>query len=114
MRYQEKMTSEAVPLDEAKKYQIVVQLTAQYNTSPNRIVLDHTVYRTLSYTALHRRHPAHVPLFTKRYRQLRLQWAKKNYNCTMNEWERVAWSESHFIIHHVNGRGRVSHVISET
>ncbi|GBM90767.1 hypothetical protein AVEN_188989-1 [Araneus ventricosus] len=49
-----------------------------------------------------------VPLLNKRYRQLRLQWAREHRDWTMDDWKTVAWSdESRFLIHHVDGRVRV-------
>ncbi|GBN25785.1 hypothetical protein AVEN_59434-1 [Araneus ventricosus] len=46
-----------------------------------------------------RRRPTRVPLLTKRHRQLRIQWALKHRDWTMDEWKRVAWSnESRFLI----------------
>ncbi|GBN40719.1 hypothetical protein AVEN_12355-1 [Araneus ventricosus] len=60
------------------------------------------------------RRPTRVPLLTKRHRQLRLQWAWKHRDCTMDEWKRVAWSdESHFLIHYVDGRVRVRRLPGE-
>ncbi|GBM09694.1 Transposable element Tc1 transposase [Araneus ventricosus] len=58
--------------------------------------------------------PTRVPLLTKRHRQLRLQRARKHREWTMDEWKRVAWSdESRFLIHHVDGRVRVSRLPRE-
>ncbi|GBL74631.1 hypothetical protein AVEN_235529-1 [Araneus ventricosus] len=52
-----------------------------------------------------------VPLLTKCHRQLCLQCAQEHRDCTMDEWERVAWSdESRFLIHHIDGRVRVCHL----
>ncbi|GBN90033.1 hypothetical protein AVEN_66919-1 [Araneus ventricosus] len=60
------------------------------------------------------RHPTHVPLLTKRHRQLRLQWAREHRDWTTDEWKRVAWTdESQFLIHHVDGRVRVRRLPGE-
>ncbi|GBM21711.1 hypothetical protein AVEN_118252-1 [Araneus ventricosus] len=53
--------------------QTVAQLTAQYNAGPSASVSEHTVQRTLLYMGLCSRRPTHVPLLTKRHRQLRLR-----------------------------------------
>ncbi|GBN16225.1 hypothetical protein AVEN_212582-1 [Araneus ventricosus] len=37
------------------------------------------------------RRPTHVPLLTKRHRQIRLQWAREHRDWTMYEWKRVAY-----------------------
>ncbi|GBN47882.1 hypothetical protein AVEN_39364-1 [Araneus ventricosus] len=60
------------------------------------------------------RRPTRVPLLTKRYRQLRLQWDREHRDWTMDEWKRVAWSdESRFLIHHIDGRVRVCRLPGE-
>ncbi|GBN64225.1 hypothetical protein AVEN_72339-1 [Araneus ventricosus] len=63
---------------------------------------------------LRSRHPTRVLLLTKRHRQLRLEWARKHRDWTMDERKRVAWShESRFLIHHVDGRVRVRRLPGE-
>ncbi|GBN96912.1 hypothetical protein AVEN_125715-1 [Araneus ventricosus] len=58
--------------------------------------------------------PSHVPLLTKRHRQLRLLWSREHQDWTMDEWKRVAWSyESRFLIHHVDGRVRIRRLPGE-
>ncbi|GFY11276.1 transposable element Tcb1 transposase [Trichonephila clavipes] len=52
--------------------QTVVQLTAQYNARTSRIVLEHTVQRTLLDMGLRSKRPTCMPLLTKRHHQLRL------------------------------------------
>ncbi|GBM65331.1 hypothetical protein AVEN_12097-1 [Araneus ventricosus] len=94
--------------------QIVAQLTAQHNAGSSASVSEHTVQRTLLDMGLCSRRPTHVPLLTKRHRQLRLQWAREHRDWTMDEWKRVAWlDESRFLIHHVDGRVRVRHLSGE-
>ncbi|GBM28826.1 hypothetical protein AVEN_43550-1 [Araneus ventricosus] len=79
--------------------QTVAHLTAQYNAGPNASVSEHTVQRTLLDMGLCSRRPTRVPLLTKRHRQLHIQWAREDRDWTMDEWQRVAWSdESRFII----------------
>ncbi|GBN55214.1 hypothetical protein AVEN_246141-1 [Araneus ventricosus] len=93
--------------------QTVAQLTAQYNAGPRASVSD-TVQRTLLDMGLSSRRPTRVPLLTKRHRQLRLQWARKHRDWTMDEWKRVALSdESRFLIHHIDGRVRVRRLPGE-
>ncbi|GFU01359.1 transposase domain containing protein [Trichonephila clavipes] len=85
--------------------QTVVQLTAQYNAGPYRIVSEHTVQRTLLDMGLRSKHSTNVPLLNKRHCQLRLRWAREHGDWFMDQWERVAWSdESQFVIHHADGR----------
>ncbi|GBM86274.1 hypothetical protein AVEN_72161-1 [Araneus ventricosus] len=94
--------------------QTVAQLTAQYNACPSASVSEHTVQRTLLDMGLCSRRPTRVPLLTKRYCQLRLQWAREHRDLTMDEWKRVSWSdESRFLIHHVDGRVRVRRLPGE-
>ncbi|GBN93216.1 hypothetical protein AVEN_133253-1 [Araneus ventricosus] len=60
------------------------------------------------------RRPTRVRLFTKRHRQLRLQWAREHRVWTNDQWKRVAWSEEYrFLIHHVDGRVRVCRLLGE-
>ncbi|GFU57286.1 HTH_Tnp_Tc3_2 domain-containing protein [Trichonephila clavipes] len=56
----------------------VAQLTAQYNAGPSRIVLEHTVQRTLLEMGLRCKRPTPVPLLTKWHHQLLLRWAPGN------------------------------------
>ncbi|GBM71957.1 Transposable element Tc1 transposase [Araneus ventricosus] len=94
--------------------QTVAQLTAQYNAGPSASVSEHTVQWTLLDMGLCSKRPTHVPLLTKRHRQLLLQWAREHRDWTMDEWKRVAWSdESRFLIHHVDGRVRVRRLPGE-
>ncbi|GFV09731.1 transposase domain containing protein [Trichonephila clavipes] len=84
------------------------QLTAQYNARPSRIVLEHTVPRTLLDMGLRSKRPTRVPLLTKRHRQLRLRFAREHRDWSMDQWERVAWShESRFVIHYADGYTRI-------
>ncbi|GFV12861.1 HTH_Tnp_Tc3_2 domain-containing protein [Trichonephila clavipes] len=71
--------------------QTVVQLIAQYSAGPSRIVLEHTVQRTLLYMGLRSKRPTRVPLLTKRHRQLRLRWAWEHRDWSMDQLQRVAW-----------------------
>ncbi|GFW39226.1 transposase domain containing protein [Trichonephila clavipes] len=50
--------------------QTVVQLTAQYDARPSRVVSEHTVQRTLLDMRLHSKRPFRVPLLTKRHLRL--------------------------------------------
>ncbi|GBO10338.1 hypothetical protein AVEN_110192-1 [Araneus ventricosus] len=94
--------------------QTVAQLTAQYNACPSASISEHTVQRTLLDMGLCSRRPTHVPLLTKRFCQLHLQWAREHRDWTMDEWKRVSWSdESRFLIHHVDGRVRVRRLPGE-
>ncbi|GFT10568.1 transposable element Tc1 transposase [Trichonephila clavipes] len=53
-------------------------------------------------------------LLTKRHRQLRLRWAREHHDWSMDQWERVAWSdESRFVIHHADGRIRIRRLSDE-
>ncbi|GFU51197.1 transposable element Tc1 transposase [Trichonephila clavipes] len=91
-----------------KRSQTAAQLTAQYNARPSRIVLEYTVQRTLLDMGLRSKHPTRVPLLTKRHRQLRLHWAREHRDWSMDQWERVAWSdESRFVIHYADGHVRI-------
>ncbi|GFU60120.1 transposable element Tc1 transposase [Trichonephila clavipes] len=88
--------------------QTVAQLTAQYNARPSRIVLKHTVQRTLLDMGLRSKRPTRVSLLTKRHRQLRLHLAREHRDWSMDQWERVAWSdESRFVIHDADGLIRI-------
>ncbi|GFV71077.1 HTH_Tnp_Tc3_2 domain-containing protein [Trichonephila clavipes] len=88
--------------------QTLAQLTAQYNARPSRIVLVHTVQRTLLHVGLRSKHPTRMPLLTKRYHQLRLHWAQEHRDSSMDQWERVDWSdESRFVIHYADGHIRI-------
>lgn len=94
--------------------QTVTQLTAQYNAGPSRIVSEHTVQRTLLDMGLRSKRPTRVPLLTKRHRQLRLRWAREHRDWSMDQWERVAWSdESRFVIHDDDGRVRIRRLPGE-
>ncbi|GBM96954.1 hypothetical protein AVEN_69322-1 [Araneus ventricosus] len=96
------------------RHHTVAQLTAQYNAGPSASVSEHTVQRTLLDMGLCSRHPTHVPLLTKRHRQLCLQWAQEHRDWIMDEWTRVAWSdESRFLIHHVDTHVRVCRLPGE-
>ncbi|GFW14196.1 transposase domain containing protein [Trichonephila clavipes] len=70
--------------------QAVAHLTAQYNARPNRIVLEHTVQRTLLDMGPRSKRPTREPLLTKRHRQLRLRWARDHRDWSMYQGERVA------------------------
>ncbi|GFV39759.1 transposable element Tcb1 transposase [Trichonephila clavipes] len=70
--------------------QTVAQLTAQYNAGASRIVLEHTVQRTLLDMGLRSKRPTREPLLTKRHRQLHLRWARDHRDWSMYQWERVA------------------------
>ncbi|GFT08011.1 transposable element Tcb1 transposase [Trichonephila clavipes] len=71
-------------------------------------VLEHTVQWTLLDMGLRSKRPTPVSLLTKRHRQLRLRWAREHRDWSMNEWERVTWSnESRFVIHHADGHIRI-------
>ncbi|GBL99777.1 hypothetical protein AVEN_162794-1 [Araneus ventricosus] len=111
MRHQRKRILDTVPLSKAKSVPAVTQLTAQYNAGPSASVSEHTVQWTLLDMGLCGRCPTCVPLLTKYHRQLRQQWARERRDWTMNEWERVVWSDkSQFLIHHIDGRVRVRHL----
>ncbi|GFT00839.1 transposase domain containing protein [Trichonephila clavipes] len=88
--------------------QTVAQLTAQYNARPSRIVSEHTVQWTLLDMGLRGKRPTRVPLLTKRHRQLRQHWARGHRDWSMDQRERVAWSdESRFVIHYTDGHIRI-------
>ncbi|GFW86552.1 transposable element Tcb2 transposase [Trichonephila clavipes] len=92
----------------------VVQLTAQYNAGLSRTVPEHTVQRTLLDMGLRSKRPTPVPLLTKRHRQLRLRWAREHHDWSMDQWEKVAWSdESRFVIHPADGRIRIRRLRGE-
>ncbi|GFV66143.1 transposase domain containing protein [Trichonephila clavipes] len=69
--------------------QTVAQLTAQYNARLSRIVLEHTVQRTLLDMGLCRKRPTRVPLLTKQHRQLRLHWVREHRDWSMDQWEEL-------------------------
>ncbi|GFV63316.1 transposable element Tc1 transposase [Trichonephila clavipes] len=57
---------------------------------------------------LRSKRPTRVPLLTKRHRQLRLPWTQEHHDWSMDQWERVDWSdESRFVIHPADGRIRI-------
>ncbi|GFU07404.1 transposable element Tc1 transposase [Trichonephila clavipes] len=94
--------------------QTVAQLTAQYNARPSRIVLEHTVQRSLLDMGLRSKRPTRVPLLTKRHHQLRLHWAREHRDWSMDQWEGVAWSdESRFVIHYADGHIRIRRLPGE-
>lgn len=94
--------------------QTVAQLTAQYNAGPSGNVSEHTVQRTLLDMGLRSKRPTRVPLLTKRHRQLRLRWAREHRDWSMDQWERVAWSdESRFVLHDADGRVRIRRLPGE-
>ncbi|GFW73808.1 transposase domain containing protein [Trichonephila clavipes] len=68
----------------------VGRLHAFKGKGPSRIVLEHTVQRTLLDMGLRSKRPTRVPLLTKRHRQLRLRWAREHRDWSMDQWERVA------------------------
>ncbi|GFX09605.1 transposable element Tcb1 transposase [Trichonephila clavipes] len=58
--------------------------------------------------------PTRVPLLTKHHRQLRMRWAREHGDWSMDQWERVVWSnESRFAIHHADGRVRIRRLPGE-
>ncbi|GBN63037.1 hypothetical protein AVEN_242092-1 [Araneus ventricosus] len=69
--------------------QTVTHLTVQYSAGPSASVWEHTVQRTLLDMGLCSRCPTRWPLLIKRHRQLRLQWARKHRDWTMDEWKRI-------------------------
>ena len=90
------------------------QLTAQCNAGPSRIVLENTVQWTLLDMGLRSKRPTRVPLLTKRHRQLCLCWTREHRDWSMDQLERVAWSdESRFAIHHAGGRVRIRRLPGE-
>ncbi|GFU12056.1 transposable element Tcb1 transposase [Trichonephila clavipes] len=92
---------ETVSHGEAKPEPDSGSVDTQYNVGPSRTVSEHTVQRTL----LRSKRPTLVPLLTKRHRQLRLRWAREHHDWSMDQWERVAWSdESRFVIRPADGR----------
>ncbi|GFX67639.1 transposase domain containing protein [Trichonephila clavipes] len=94
--------------------QAVPQLTAQYNAGPSRIASEQTVQRTLLNMGLRIKRPTRVPLLTKRHHQLRLRWAREHRDWSIDQWERVAWSdESLIFINHANGRVRIHRLLGE-
>ncbi|GFV43990.1 HTH_Tnp_Tc3_2 domain-containing protein [Trichonephila clavipes] len=57
---------------------------------------------------LRSKRPIRVPLLTKCHRQLRVRWAREHRDWSMDQWERVAWSEeSRFVIHPADDRIRI-------
>ncbi|KFM65621.1 Transposable element Tcb1 transposase, partial [Stegodyphus mimosarum] len=94
--------------------QTMAQLTAEYIAGPSRKVWEHTVQQTLLDMGLRSKGPTRVPLLTKRHRQLCLRWAREHRDWSMDQWERVAWSdESRFVNHHVDGRVRIRRLPGE-
>ncbi|GFV48486.1 transposable element Tc1 transposase [Trichonephila clavipes] len=88
--------------------QTVAQLAAQYNARPSRIVLELTVQWTLLDMGIRIKRPTRVPLLTKWHRQLRLHWAREHRDWSMDQWERVTWSdESWFVTHYAVGHIRI-------
>ncbi|GFV44078.1 transposase domain containing protein [Trichonephila clavipes] len=69
---------------EQNRSQTVAQLTSQYNAGPSRIILKHTVQRTLLDTGLRSKRPTRVPLLTKRHLQLRLRLAREHWDWSMD------------------------------
>ncbi|GBL82581.1 Transposable element Tc1 transposase [Araneus ventricosus] len=54
------------------------------------------------------RRPTRVPLLNARHQAARLAWAREHREWTLEDWERVAWSdESRFRLLHFDGRLRI-------
>ncbi|GFW80011.1 transposase domain containing protein [Trichonephila clavipes] len=54
---------------------------------------------------LRSKRPSRLPLLTERHHQLLLLGDRKHRDWSMDQWERVAWSdESRFVIHHADYR----------
>uniref|UniRef100_A0AAY5KPB9 Tc1-like transposase DDE domain-containing protein n=1 Tax=Esox lucius TaxID=8010 RepID=A0AAY5KPB9_ESOLU len=92
----------------------VAQVSEHFNDGYGRNVSQHTVHRTLLRMGLRRRSPDGVPMMTPDHCRKRLQWAHERRNWTLEQWKKVAWSdESHFLLHHVDGRVRVRRLPGE-
>lgn len=77
-------------------------LLVQYNTSKYNTFL-HTIKRTQLYVGLCGRRTTHLPLLTKRHRQLRLYSTRERCDWIMDKWERVSWwNELRFAIYHID------------
>ncbi|MCI4384032.1 hypothetical protein PGIGA_G00033660 [Pangasianodon gigas] len=58
--------------------------------------------------------PVRVPMLTSVHCQKCLQWTGEHQNWTTKQWKKVAWSDkSHFLLHHVEGWGRVHRLPGE-
>lgn len=60
------------------RWHTVEQPTAEDNVGHNRLFSEYAVQRPLLEMRLHSRYPNHVPLLTRRHRQLRLHLVKKH------------------------------------
>ncbi|GFT93772.1 HTH_Tnp_Tc3_2 domain-containing protein [Trichonephila clavipes] len=66
------------------------RLTAKYNVCLTSVSIHTAQWTQLGMGLLNKR-PTHIPLFTKRYCQLHLQWAQQHRKWIMDSWKGVTW-----------------------
>ena len=86
----------------------VAQIAQEVNAGSDRKVSEYTVHHSFLHMGLHSCRPVRVPMLTPVHHRKCQQWAHEHQNWTTEQWKKVAWSdESHFLLHHVDGRVRV-------
>ena len=76
----------------------VTQITTRYNRGMQKSISECTTRRTLRRLDYSSRRPHRVPLLSAKNRKLRLQFAQAHQNWTIEDWKKVAWSESRFLL----------------
>ena len=83
----------------------VAQIAEKVNAGSDRKVSEHTVHHNLLHMGLCSHKPVRVPMLTSVHCWKHLQWAREHQNWTTEQWKKEAWSdESHFLLHHMDGR----------
>ncbi|GFT02914.1 HTH_Tnp_Tc3_2 domain-containing protein [Trichonephila clavipes] len=84
------------------------QITTQLNDDSSRTVINRSVQSSLHRMGFGSRRPTRVPLLSARHRDTRLGWAREHRGWSVEDWERVAWSdESRFRLLYADGRLRI-------
>jgi len=87
----------------------VAQIAREVNAGSDRKVSEYTVHHSLLRMGLYSCRPVRVPMLTPGHHRKHQQWVCEHQNWTIEQWKKVAWSdESRFLLHHMDGRVRVS------
>ncbi len=86
----------------------VTQINPRYTQCMQNTISERTTRRTLKQMSFSSRRPHQVLLLSAKNRKRRLQFAQTHQNWTIEDWEKISWSdESRFLLRHWDGRVRI-------